>query len=112
MESEPIEEPQVDPRDLPIREVARRGGQKTREKYGDDHFQKIGQRGGAATRDKLGSEHFAEIGHKGGKTTAATHGKAHYQSLGKKSGERTRALIERAKELERQDRELREKSDA
>lgn len=39
---------------------------------------KAGSKGGKKTLERYGREHFAEMGRKGGKATFSKHGKAHY----------------------------------
>lgn len=41
--------------------IGRKGGQKTREKYGSEFFQTIGRRGGTALKEEKGVEFFRAI---------------------------------------------------
>ena len=51
-------------------EAGRKGGLKTKETRGTEHFARIGKiggkKGGEATKRKLGLDHYREIGRKGG----------------------------------------------
>ena len=51
-------------------EAGRKGGQRTRERYGDEHFGRIGKIGGK----------------KGGETTKQRHGVEFYQRIGRLGG--------------------------
>ena len=57
---------QENPKPLSVREAGKRGGDRVKEKYGPEYFQRIGKLGGKKTHDKYGSEHYREIGAKGG----------------------------------------------
>lgn len=46
-------------------EFSRKGGNTTKEKYGNDHYKKIAPIGGSNTVKRYGIEHMAEIGKKG-----------------------------------------------
>ena len=41
--------------------IGRKGGQKTREKYGSEFFSSIGKRGGTALKEEKGIEFFRKI---------------------------------------------------
>ncbi|MPZ90741.1 MAG: hypothetical protein GEU68_03765 [Actinobacteria bacterium] len=51
-------------------EAGRKGGQTTKQRYGEDHFGKIGRvggkKGGETTKQRYGSEFFQKIGRIGG----------------------------------------------
>jgi uncharacterized protein len=51
-------------------EAGRKGGQTTKQRYGEDHFGKIGRvggkKGGETTKQRYGSEFYQKIGRIGG----------------------------------------------
>jgi uncharacterized protein len=51
-------------------EAGRKGGQTTKQRYGDEHFGRIGKiggkKGGETTKQRYGSEFYREIGRIGG----------------------------------------------
>lgn len=47
-------------------ELGRKGGEMTKERYGNAHYAEIGYHGGCATRDRRGPQFFEAIGKKGG----------------------------------------------
>jgi hypothetical protein len=51
-------------------EAGRKGGQTTKQRYGDEHFGKIGKiggkKGGETTKQRYGSEFYQKIGRLGG----------------------------------------------
>jgi general stress protein YciG len=63
-----------------------------------------GRKGGRATRARYGPEFFAEIGQKGGKAVSQRYPSEHFQEIGRKGGRRVAELVERAKQLEEEDR--------
>lgn len=46
------------------RKLGKKGGEKLREKYGDDYFREMGRKGGNATK-RFGSAYYAAIGRRG-----------------------------------------------
>ena len=72
-------------------EAERKGGRKVREKYGEDHYQRIGRKGGAALKEKRGSEYYSAIARKGGRANANKYGLEHFSEIGKKGGNATKA---------------------
>lgn len=67
------------------RETRGRGGKRTAQKYGPDHFRKLGDLGGGTTRDKYGVEYLRSLGAKGGAKTAE-RGSSYYAAIGAKGG--------------------------
>ena len=51
-------------------EAGRKGGRRTKERYGEDHFGRIGRiggkKGGETTKERYGSEFYQKIGRVGG----------------------------------------------
>ena len=58
------------PRKMSRAEAGRKGGQTTKQRYGDEHFGRIGKiggkKGGETTKQRYGSEFYREIGRIGG----------------------------------------------
>lgn len=54
-------------------EAGRKGGTKTRDRYGRAHYQAAGRKGGAETRARHDAEHYQRIAAMGGR---AKHAKA------------------------------------
>jgi len=44
-----------------VQEAGRRGGERTKERYGSANFEKIGRKGGSATYKKHGVEHYKRM---------------------------------------------------
>jgi hypothetical protein len=59
-----------DSRKMSRAEAGRKGGQTTKQRYGDEHFGRIGKiggkKGGETTKQRYGSEFYREIGRIGG----------------------------------------------
>ena len=62
---------QDETKELTIREVAQRGGEATKEKYGREHYVSMGLVGGAKNKMK-GQKYFKTIGKEGGKALKIT----------------------------------------
>jgi general stress protein YciG len=52
---------------MTVQEAGRRGGNRVKEKYGEDYYSQIGQKGGKARAQELGPEGFSELGKAGGR---------------------------------------------
>ncbi len=76
-------------------EAGRKGGQTTRDRYGNDHYSAIGKKGGRALAQR-GPEFFAGIGKAGGLATKAKHGSEFFSAIGKKGGTTRRVRRQRA----------------
>ncbi len=55
---------------MTVAEAGKRGGQRTREKYGPEFYQKIGKLGGQARAEELGHQGYVELGRRGGQTVS------------------------------------------
>jgi general stress protein YciG len=55
---------------LTCSEAGRQGGQKTKARYGSEHYQRIGQIGGTIARRRHDAEHYRRIGQMGGHAKA------------------------------------------
>ena len=53
-------------KEMTVSEAGRKGGNKTKEKYGKDFYRKIGKAGGDETKALHGHEFYEAIGKKGG----------------------------------------------
>lgn len=66
----PTESSREGPRKMSRAEAGRKGGQTTKQRYGDEHFGRIGKiggkKGGETTKQRYGSEFYREIGRIGG----------------------------------------------
>lgn len=47
---------------MDVKEAAAKGGRRTAELYGHDHYVKIGRMGGKKTAETHGTEHYVAIG--------------------------------------------------
>ena len=56
-----------------------------------------GRKGGEKTRERYGSEFYEEIGKKGGEAVKRTRGPEFYEKIGRKGGQRVRELVRRGK---------------
>jgi general stress protein YciG len=65
-------------------EASRRGGIRTKEERGTEHFRAIGKRGGEAVLERHGKAFLKEIGNKGGQTVASRPG--HMAAVGARGG--------------------------
>jgi len=52
--------------EMTAREMGRKGGNTTSERYGHEFYKEIGKRGGDTVRDRYGIQYYEEIGRKGG----------------------------------------------
>ena len=55
--------------DMTVQEAGRRGGKKTLERHGLEHYHEIGVKGGASVRDKHGPEFYTEIAKRAARRT-------------------------------------------
>jgi len=66
----PTGEGSPDSRKMSRAEAGRKGGQTTKQRYGDEHFGRIGKiggkKGGETTKQRYGSDFYREIGRIGG----------------------------------------------
>jgi general stress protein YciG len=68
---------------MTVREAGQKGGETTRQRYGEGFYEEIGRKGG-----KLGGE-----------TTKERYGGSFYEDIGHKGGQRVKELIERGKNV-------------
>lgn len=87
--------------EMPLREAARKGGCKARDNGLD--YSAIGKKGGARTRDRHGKEHYQAAGRKGGAVNTAK-GSAYFQEIGRRGGAKVKALIEAGRRAEAEGR--------
>ena len=71
-------------------EIGKKGGNKTKEKHGLEHFQSLAKEGGKANAKKYGNPHFSKIGQKGGETTRERYGAEHFKEIGSEGGKKPR----------------------
>ncbi len=69
---------------MSVQEAGRKGGQKVRDRYGKEYYEKIGRIGGQ----------------KGGKTVREKYGVEFYRTIGFKGGQRVKELIEEGKRVQ------------
>ena len=86
---------------LSVREAGKLGGDKCKELYGVEFYSRIGAEGGAKTMARYGPAHYVKTGKLGGDVTAMKHGHAFYKRIGSAGGKRVRNLVEKGKQLER-----------
>ena len=69
-QAQPSEADEQSSRKMSRAEAGRKGGQTTKQRYGDEHFGRIGKiggkKGGETTKQRYGSEFYREIGRIGG----------------------------------------------
>jgi general stress protein YciG len=68
---------------MTVREAGHKGGEKTKERYGEGFYEEIGRKGGKI----------------GGETTKERYGGSFYEDIGHKGGQKVKELIERGKTL-------------
>jgi general stress protein YciG len=68
---------------MTVREAGQKGGETTKERYGEEFYEQIGRRGGKI----------------GGETTKERYGGSFYEDIGHKGGQKVKELIERGKSL-------------
>ena len=66
---------------MTVREAGHKGGETTRERYGEGFYEQIGRKGGK----------------RGGETTKERYGGGFYEDIGHKGGQKVKELIERGK---------------
>ncbi|HCI79166.1 MAG TPA: general stress protein B [Ktedonobacter sp.] len=71
-------------------EIGKKGGNRTKEKHGLEHFQSLAKEGGKANAKKQGNPHFSKIGQKGGERTRERHGTEHFKQIGSEGGKKPR----------------------
>ena len=71
--------------DMSVSEAGRKGGETTKERYGEGFYVQIGRKGGR----------------KGGETTKERYGEGFYEDIGHKGGQKVKELIERGKSIRR-----------
>lgn len=68
---------------MTVREAGQKGGETTKERYGDSFYEAIGRKGGKI----------------GGETTKERYGGSFYEDIGHKGGQKVKELIERGKTI-------------
>ncbi|AFD00932.1 hypothetical protein Mtc_2197 [Methanocella conradii HZ254] len=68
---------------MTVREAGHKGGEKTKERYGEEFYEEIGRKGGKI----------------GGETTKERYGGSFYEDIGHRGGQKVKELIERGKTL-------------
>ena len=66
---------------MTVREAGHKGGETTKERYGEGFYEEIGRKGGK----------------RGGETTKERYGGSFYEDIGHKGGQKVKELIERGK---------------
>ena len=55
---------------MTVKEAGHKGGERTKERYGEGFYEEIGRKGGKiggeATKERYGGSFYEDIGHKGG----------------------------------------------
>ncbi len=68
---------------------------------GNMSVREAGRKGGKTTRQRYGAEFYQEIGQKGGKAVSERYSHEHFQAIGRKGGRKVAELIDRAKQMDR-----------
>jgi general stress protein YciG len=68
---------------MTVKEAGHKGGERTKERYGEGFYEEIGRKGGKI----------------GGETTKERYGGSFYEDIGHKGGQKVKELIERGKLL-------------
>jgi general stress protein YciG len=78
--------------------IGKKGGDRTKEKYGSEYLQNLAQKGGQANAKKRKPDHFSKIGQKGGETTKKRNDPGYYGKIGQTGGKKSRRKKENPQE--------------
>src|SRR6266511_4062258 len=88
------------PGELTMSDIARKGGEATKARYGREHYVTIGKAGGRATKERYGPGHYARIGQIGVQRAAEVMTPEDRRPYAEKAGRRVRELTALGRRLE------------